>query len=159
MADRWEIREKPENPHKAPRFVVWDLLADRTAVVRAYWTQGMAQAWIDRVDPANYCTGCARPVALPPQNCPTPGKHRHGGRTVVDEALDPELTARQNAERRTLWTRQQVLEMLSLQRRDDAAALRAFIGEYGGWPEMQLEWNAAANYLFTPEEEGIDEDQ
>jgi hypothetical protein len=43
----------------------------------------------------------------------------------VDDALDETLTAAQNAERRTLWTRQQVLEMLRLQRRDDAAAIRS----------------------------------
>ena len=45
----------------------------------------------------------------------------------MDDALDPALTARQNAERRTLWTRQQVLEMLRLQRRDDAAVVRAHV--------------------------------
>lgn len=42
----------------------------------------------------------------------------------MDDALDPALTAAQNAERRTLWTRQQVIGMLRLQRRDDAALVR-----------------------------------
>jgi len=106
----------------------------------------------------NDCT-CAVPsdsgdVADHEIRCP-----RANGRLVVDDALDPALTARQNAEKRTLWTQQQVLEMLTLQRRDDAAALRAFISGYGSWPEMQLEWDAAASYLWMPEEKRTDEDQ
>lgn len=48
----------------------------------------------------------------------------------MDDALDETLTAKQNAERRTLWTREQVFGMLRLQRRDDAAAVRARIGEF-----------------------------
>jgi hypothetical protein len=43
----------------------------------------------------------------------------------VDDALDETLTARENAERRTLWTRTEVIGMLRLQRRDDAAVVRA----------------------------------
>jgi hypothetical protein len=43
----------------------------------------------------------------------------------VDDALDETLTARQNVERRTLWTREEVFEMLRLQRRDDAAVIRS----------------------------------
>jgi hypothetical protein len=43
----------------------------------------------------------------------------------VDDALDETMTARQNAERRTLWTQEQVFGMLRLQRRDDAAVVRA----------------------------------
>jgi hypothetical protein len=45
----------------------------------------------------------------------------------VDDALDETLTAAQNAERRTLWTREQCFGMLRLQRRDDAAAVRAHV--------------------------------
>jgi hypothetical protein len=45
----------------------------------------------------------------------------------VDDALDETLTAVQNAERRTLWTREQVFGMLRLQRRDDAAVVRSHV--------------------------------
>lgn len=48
----------------------------------------------------------------------------------MDDALDETITAKENAEKRTLWTRQQVIEMLRLQRRDDAAQLREFADEY-----------------------------
>lgn len=43
----------------------------------------------------------------------------------MSSGLDGTLTAKENAFRRTLWTREEVLGLLLLQRRDDAAAIRA----------------------------------
>jgi hypothetical protein len=45
----------------------------------------------------------------------------------MDDALDETLTAKENAFRRALWTREEVLGLLLLQRRDDAAAIRAHV--------------------------------
>lgn len=45
----------------------------------------------------------------------------------MSNGLDETLTAKENAFRRTLWTREEVLALLLLQRRDDAAAIRAHV--------------------------------
>lgn len=66
----------------------------------------------------------------------------------MDDALDETLTACQNAERRTLWTRQQVIDMLRLQRRDDAAAIRAEAALPGNGFETRLIYDQAAAVIY-----------
>jgi len=85
MPDRWEIREKPENPRLAaeygswgPVFQVWDTVADRRVAFGKYDSREHAQARIDRMDSADHCTGCGlRNDVLPSpyRTCPTPEAH------------------------------------------------------------------------------------
>jgi hypothetical protein len=86
MSDRWEIREKHASPRLiaeygpwGPTFQVWDTAADRLVAFGQYDDRERAQARIDRMDPADHCTGCSRRLdasaAITP-DCPTPEAHR-----------------------------------------------------------------------------------
>lgn len=84
MADRWEIRESELNPaliakfgDLGPHFAICDTVAGRQIAFGGFSSREQAQTRIDRMDPADYCTGCARHVAgMGRSDCPTPAVHR-----------------------------------------------------------------------------------
>lgn len=83
MTDRWEIRESPPDPvvtarfgDLGPHFTVWDIVADRQVAFGGYGDRERARNRIARMDPVDYCTGCAWMVKAPGRSdCPTPEAH------------------------------------------------------------------------------------